>query len=145
MSDENSLTDGGVPEEFWSVPENFISDHGLRLLHADTCRRLRDDNPEADTLEVMAIERIASLYFYMRSKEIQGNFGSDTAYKGMMSLWVSMASDLRKSRLGGADEATVRRDVLRQVVSAVNGAFNGMEPEVAKTIKARIAERLEQV
>lgn len=145
MSDDNSLTGDGIPSEFWSVPEAFISDENLRFLHADACQRLRNDNPDADTLELMAIERVTSLYFYMRAKEASGNYNSDTSYKGMMQLWVSMAADLRKTRLGGADEANVRRDVLRQVVAAVNGAFNGMEPEIAKTIKARIAERLEAV
>jgi hypothetical protein len=145
VSDENSLTEGGVPDSFWSVPEQFITDQNLRLLHADSCQRLRQDNPDADTLELMAIERVTSLYFYMRSKEATGTFNSDTAYKGMMQLWVTMAADLRKARTGASDVESIRADVLKSVVRAVNGAFEGLEPEVAKTVKKRIAERLERV
>ena len=145
MTEQNSLTNGGVPDEFWSVPEQFIPDENLRFLHADACARLRSDNPDADTLELMAIERVTSLYFYMRSKEASGTFNSDTAYKGMMQLWVAMAADLRKARVETADEASVRADVLKTVARAVNGAFEGLEPDVAVMVKRRIAERLERV
>jgi hypothetical protein len=141
----NTLTDGGVPEEFWAVPEQFISDDTLRFLHTEMCVRLREDNPDADTLELMAIERVCSLYFYMRAKEGQGTFSSDTAYKGMMQLWVVMAADLRKARTGQADEASIKADVLKTVGKAVNGAFEGLEPEVAVTVRRRLMESLERV
>jgi hypothetical protein len=142
---ENRLTDGGIPDDFWAVPEEFISDENLRFLHADICAKLRADNPDADTLEILAIERVTSLYFYMRAKEMSGTFSSDTAYKGMMQLWTVMAADLRKTRTGTADAQAVKDEVLKDVVRAVNGAFDGLEPEVASTVKRRIAERLERV
>lgn len=143
MSDHNTLTDDGIPQEFWNVPEDFIADENLRFLHADMCSRLRRENPDADGLELMAIERVVSLFFYMRYKESTGNMGTDTAYKGMMQMWVVMAADLRKTRLGSTDEITIRAEIMKGVVRAVNGALEGFEPDVVKTVKRRIVERLE--
>lgn len=140
--DSNTLADGSVPTEFWAVPEKFITDEGLRLLHASICTRLRDENPDADTLEIMAIERIASLFFYMRDRERHGGIGSDSAYKSMMSLWVSMAAELRKSRMGLADEGVIREQVMSEVVTATRRAVQGLDPEVAGLVKRRFAEHL---
>ena len=142
MTDVNSLSTGGIPEEFWIVPEEFISDDSLRLLHADACSRLRHENQDADVLELMLIERVTSLYFYMRSKEGAGQINSDAAYKSMIQLWVAMAADLRKTRVNAVDQNAVRDSVTRDILQAVMGALSGIEPEVAGTIKRRIAERV---
>lgn len=142
MTTENVLTDGAIPAEFWAVPEKFIKDESLRFLHAEVCARMRDENPGADTLELMAIERITSLFFYMRDRERLGGMASDSAYKSMMSLWVSMAADLRKSRSGLSEEEATRTRVLQDVANGIKSALKGMDPEVAIVVKRRIAESL---
>jgi len=143
MSDQtNSLADGGIPESFWNVPEQFIADENLRLLHSMTCARLRLENPDADTLELMAIERVASLFFYMRDKERSGSINSDNAYKNMMQLWVSMAADLRKTRSGVADEQEIRKEVVHGVVRSIKEGLKGMEPETRMIVTKRLMESL---
>jgi len=143
MSDQtNSLADGGVPDDFWSVPESFIKDENLRLLHSIVCARLRQENPDADTLELMAIERVTSLFFYMRDRESAGAMGRDQAYKAMMQLWVTMAADLRKTRIGVADESKIREGIYADVVRGIKNAVRGMEPEVAQTVRKRLVESI---
>lgn len=143
MSDnENTLTSNDIPAEFWSVPEKFIRDDSLRLLHAEVCSRLRDENPDADMLELMAIERVTSLFFYMRDRERSGGLDNAQAYKSMMSLWVTMAADLRKNRAGSADEEAIRSSVMKDVVTATRKALEGLEPEIANTVRIRFAESL---
>lgn len=142
MSDANKLDGDDIPQDFWAVPEKFIKDEGLRLLHSIVCSRLREENPEADTLELMAIERVASLFFYMRDRERGGGLDTAAAYKSMLSLWVNMATDLRKSRIVQADADEIRKDVIASVSAAVRSAFEGADPEIARTYKRRIAERL---
>lgn len=136
------ILDTPLSADFWTVPEDFIESAPLRLLHADIVARLRAENEGADTLEMMLIERIASLYFYMRFKESSGSMSSDAAYKGMLQLWITMAADLRKGRAGEADEQTVRQEITQGMVRAINKSLNGMEPEVARMVKRRIAEHM---
>lgn len=147
MSDVNSLEADGLPEGFWSVPETFIADPGLRLMHADMCVRLRQENPGADTLELVTIERIASLYFYLRSRELAGAgaMRSDAAYKDMLKLFTNMAADLRKGRIGSQEADEIRAEILTGVSKAVKGALQGIDPEVAGVVKKRIVERLGNV
>lgn len=143
--DVNSLTEDGLPDAFWSVSDKFIGDDVLRMMHAELSARLRNENPHADTLELMAIERIASLYFYLRSRENAGAIRSDQAYKSMLQMWASMAADLRKSREANADVDQVRAEILTSVARAVKDAFAGLDPEFAGVAKRRIAERLDKV
>ena len=148
MSDQvNALDADGLPEGFWAVPENFIGDESLRFLHSEMCARLRRENPGADTLELMAIERIATLYFYLRSRELAGAgaMRSDAAYKDMLKLFTNMATELRKSRVEKADENVIREQILTDVSKAIHSAFQGVDIDTAKVVKKRIAERLENV
>lgn len=147
MSEENALSADGLPENFWSVPENFIEDEGLRFLHSVMSARLIDENQGADTLELMAIERVATLYFYMRSIEMKGQnkISSTAAYKDMLKMWTTMAADLRKNRIASQDADAIRAEILGGVARAVNGAFAGIDPTVAIMAKKRIAERLESI
>jgi hypothetical protein len=145
MADENTLTDGDVPESFWSVSDKFISDDTLRLLHSEMCSKLRQENPHADSLELMAIERICSLYFYLRFMESSGRSRGDAAYKNLMQVWMNMAADLRKSRIGSQDEDQIRGEILTGVSRAVTAALQGIDPDTASTVKRRIVERLERV
>lgn len=138
--DQNSLDNDGLPDNFWRVPNSFIEDDALRLLHAEVCVRLRNENSDADTLELMAIERVASLYIWMRNKENNSGFNSDTAYKDMIKLWTAMAADLRKTRIAVLDNAEAQAQIMTMLVGAINDALAGVEPEIANTVKRRIME-----
>jgi hypothetical protein len=136
-TDQNTLSDG-VPNELWRVPEQFIPSEELQFLHSDICARLREDNPDADTLELLAIERIASLYFWMRHKEASDGFKSDQSYKGMIDLWTKMAADLRKARTEHKTATEAQKEIMGMLVGAINDALAGIDPEIANTVKRRI-------
>lgn len=143
-TDQNTLSEG-VPNELWRVPEQFIPNPELQVLHADICVRLREDNPDADTLELLAIERIASLYFWMRHKEGTDGFKNDQSYKGMIDLWTKMAADLRKARTDHKTTAEAQKEIMGMLVGAINDALAGINPEIANTIKRRISSAMAEV
>lgn len=131
-----------LPTGFFAVPENFITDDTLRFLHAEVIARLRNESPDADTLEVMCMERVTSLYFYMRDREAKGGLNNATAYKAIMALWVNMATDLRKGRTQAKDEEQIRAEVTTDLVGAVKKSLEGLEPEVAMTVTRRLRQQL---
>lgn len=140
MADETE--EAVLPPNFWSVPDQFIADEALRFLHAEVCARLRRETPDSDTLEQMAMERVASLYFYMRDREMKGGLNNASAYKSIMSLWVTMATDLRKARKADTDADLIRAEVTGEVVTAVKDALNGLEPEAAMLVQRRLRQSL---
>jgi hypothetical protein len=135
--DENIL-----PTGFWAVPEQFIADEGLRFLHSEVLARLRNETPDADTLEQMCMERVASLYFYMRGREMTGGLNNASAYKSIMALWVQMATDLRKVRRDDVNADKIRAEVTGDLISAVKDSLKGLEPEVAMTVTRRLRQTL---
>lgn len=133
---------GLLPTEFWAAPEKFIQDAGMRLLHAEVIARLQSENPEAGVLEQLAMERVTSLYFYMRDREMRGGLDTAAAYKGIMSLWVNMAADLRKARTDGETADAIRVEITKTVVTAVKDAIQGLDPDIAITIQRRVLQSL---
>lgn len=145
MTDQNTLSEN-VPMELWNVPEQFIPDASLRFLHSDISTRLIQDNPDADTLELLAVERVASLYIWMRYKEgAEGGFKSDANYKSMIQLWTTMAADLRKSRTDHKTTAEAQQEIMGMLVGAINDALAGIDPEIANTVKRRITAHMAEV
>ena len=143
MSEDRNTLDVGLPASFWNVPEPFIPDETLRFLHSDLSVRLREDNPDADTLEMMAIERVASLYIWMRLKESSQGFNSDASYKSIIQLWTTMAADLRKTRTDHKTTAEAQAEIMEMLVGAINNALAGLEPEIANTVKRRVMESIQ--
>lgn len=135
-------TENILPPEFWQTPEQFIADDNLRFLHAEVCARLRRETPDADTLEQLCMERVASLYFYMRDRETKGGLNNATAYKSIMQLWVAMAADLRKARKEDSDVEKIRAEVTSDLVGAVRDSLQGLEPEIQMTITRRLRSTL---
>ena len=144
MTDQNVLSDG-IPVELWNVPETFIPREELRFLHSEICARLREDNLDADTLELLAIERVASLYVWMRLKESETGFKSESSYKGMIQLWTTMAADLRKARTDHKTTAEAQTEIMGMLVGAINDALAGIDPEIANTVKRRISHAMAEV
>jgi hypothetical protein len=131
-----------LPTGFWAVPEQFIADQTLRFLHSEVLARLRHETPDADTLEQMCMERVASLYFYMRGREMSGGLNNAAAYKSIMALWVQMAADLRRNRRDDVNAEKIRAEVTGELVSAVKDSLKGLEPEVAMTVTRRLRQTL---
>lgn len=144
MTDQNILSDG-IPNSLWNVPDTFIPNTELQFLHSDICARLRQDNLDADTLELLAIERVASLYIWMRHKESADGFKSDVSYKGMIQLWTTMAADLRKARTDHKTTAEAQHEIMSMLVGAINDALAGIDPEIANTVKRRIQAHMAEV
>lgn len=145
MTEQNTLAEG-IPVALWNVPETFIASEELRFLHSDICARLRNDNPDADTLELLAVERVASLYVWMRYKEgAEGGFKSDANYKSMIQLWTTMAADLRKARTDHKTTAEAQKEIMEMLVNAINDGLAGIDPEIANTVKRRIMAQMAEV
>lgn len=138
-----TLNDSGYPRELFDLPENFIQDTNLRTLHAEVCARLLADQPSADMLDVLIIERVATAYFYVRQKEEVGAEGSPTAYKNMIRMWLELATELRKKRIEALDENQMKEKLAGVVVDALNTAIYGLDPKVQRVVRDNIVGALE--
>lgn len=131
---------GKVPADFWNL-ESFESKPHMKTIHEAIVSRLQLESPDADTLELMMMERVCFLYIYMRAAEVVGEDGKvtfDRAYKDMMSLWVSMAADLRKQRLRAEETQSIRMTIVSEVSRALKEALKGVDPDVAKSVQAKL-------
>lgn len=153
MSDTSS-TDMVVPstgeistysEQLWSVPEAFIPNEDLRALYDVVSVQLRVDNPDADALEVLMIERVAALYIFLRYRESTGDVDSMTAYHKNLELWAKLVDGLRKKRVDNSIDDANKQKILTNVGAAFQKALTGLEPEVATHIRQRFAQNLSEV
>lgn len=140
------LNRAGYPQELFNLPEEFIEDPGLRLLHAEVCARLLSDQPDADMLDVMIIERTTTAYFYVRQKELAGSDALHPAtYKNIIRMWLELATELRKKRLESFSELEVKEKIVGAVVGALNESIYGLDPVIAKTVRDRMVLALDSV
>ena len=114
-----------LPADMWIAPEKVVSDPALQLLHSQLVARLREEMPDADTLLLMQIERVVTLYCYTRQKEIKGTFAHDRSHKETVQLWAQMVSDVRKFK---------KSDL--EVESAVTEAIASVAQNIASTIQS---------
>lgn len=133
----------GLPSDFWKVgvKDNIISPE-LKFLHSEIVARLRDEAPEADTLELMTIERIAFLYVFIRAKEEKQMFAHDRAYKETVQLWAGMAATLRKERQQAETIEVIKMQVINEVKGAVDTALKTFDPAVRKQLKTEMGKAL---
>lgn len=136
---ENEQT---LPEEFWDMPETFISNERVRGLYIDLYKRLLAENPDRDTVETLLIERAAALYAYMRHLESTEGYRNSSDYRHLTVLWNQMANDLRKTRTGNTDVAKIREDIYKEFMEIILASLRGMDPEVANTVKRRMLNAL---
>lgn len=135
-----------LPPAFWA--QNFEAlgiDIPLQMIYQEVVSRLKDENPEADTLELMLIERVALLYVFIRHKEATNAFENSRAYKEIFQLWATMAADLRKQRQAAESLQVLRDQILNSVQHAVMTAVKGMPLEVKKEVQERLLAELESV
>lgn len=140
---QSNLNQFGFPPELFEVPEEFISDQTLRIMHAEVCARLLRDHPDSDMLDVLMVERVATTYFYMRQRERNGTAGNPVNYKAMVKMWQDVAVELRKKRAEAITESAVKEKVAGLVVDALNDAIYGLDPLVARTVRDKMVEALE--
>lgn len=131
--------------QLWTVPDAFIPDEDLRLLYDLVSEQLRADNPDADSLEVLMIERVASLYIFLRYRESQGDVDSLTAYHKNLELWAKLVDQLRRKRVDNSVDDANKSKIKEKVIEAFAKTLQGMEPEVANHIRQRFAQNISEV
>lgn len=133
-----------LPEEFWV--QNFDAmqvEPALQLVYHETCNLLRDENPNADTLELMMIERVAFLYVYLRHKETKSAFAHDRVHKETFQLWAGMAAELRKHRNRVEDQVFLRQQIIAAVKLAVHRSVEVLPEDQRMQFQARLLDELE--
>lgn len=138
MSDSGKTLTNDLPENFWDLAEVPIDGiESLKEIHKVVIARLLDEAPDADTLELMLMERVAFLYIYIRAKENKQLFAHDRAYKETLQLWVGLAADLRKQRLRSVEEDKIRMEVIKEVAVALKEALKGIDPAKSAEVQDR--------
>lgn len=132
-------------KELWTVPSAFIPDPDLRALYEQVAAQLRADNPDADALEQLMMERVAALYMFLRHREATGDVDSMTAYHKNLELWAKLVDGLRKKRVDNAADDATKQKILTNVGEAFQKALTGLEPEVSAHIRKRFAENIGKV
>lgn len=139
-----SKAEASLPESFWVQDfEAMGITEPFQLIYTEVAARLRDENLEADTLELMLIERVALLYVLIRFKESSNLFANDRSYKEVFQLWATMAADLRKQRVREVSVELLKEQILAGVQRAVMAAVKTMPKEVKQDVQARLLEELE--
>ena len=133
-----------VPDGFWNMPSTFIESSEIQEMYKSLYKQLLQENPDRDTIETMMIERAAALYAYMRSIEATDGYTNSTSYRQLTALWNSMANDLRKTRTVNFDEAKVREEITLEFIHLINKSLQGFSPEVANSVRHRLAKALEE-
>lgn len=133
-----------MPAEFYAQPADSIGDESLQLIYSEVVDRLQKENPHADTLECMMLERVAFLYVHIRHKETQKSFAHDRAYKETLQLWVQMAASLQKKREANLNLDDIKDKIVNSVQIAVMDAAKGtLPPEVAKNFQEKLLVELD--
>lgn len=147
MSDEEavdvvtSLSSNKLPENFWSLGA-FKNQTPLQDLHMAVVERLQLESPDADTLELMLMERVCFLYIFMRAKEVADaqaeTLDFNATYQKMLSTWVGMAADLRKQRLRAEEISSVRLAVVSEVSRALKEALKDVDPGISHAVQTKL-------
>lgn len=133
-----------LPEEFWTQPLQNV-EPALQLVYTEVQTRLREENPEADTLELMMIERVAFLYVHIRHKETKRLFDNDRAYKETMQVWTQMAAELRKERVRQETVENAKEAILDAVHTALGASLNSLPEHERKKIMGSLADNMEKI
>lgn len=132
-----SIASGKLPESFWKT--SIGSDNEtLTEIYATVVERLQMESPDADTLELMMMERVCFLYIFMRAQEAAEEVNFDRTYQQMMSLWVSMAADLRKTRLRVEEEQSIRMSIVTEVARAIKEAMKDVDPAISNAVQTKL-------
>lgn len=130
-----------IPSKFWNL-ESFTKNPELTEIHSAVVQRLQYESPDADTLELMMMERVCFLYVFMRVTEASGEDGKEIeftrTYKEMMSLWVNMAADLRKQRLRAEETQSIRMTIVAEVSRALKEALKDVDPAVSHAVQSKM-------
>jgi len=128
------------PSEMWVLSEAVTDEPGFKLLHTQIIARLRDEIPgiENDTLGLMLLERVVTLYVTIRSKEAKKSFAHDRAYKETLQLWAQMSGDLRKGRGADAAVTSAVTNTVSDIAMAIHDALQNLD--VPNEVKIKVLE-----
>lgn len=133
------------PDSFWAQSSQVLDDPNFQLIYAEIAKKLRDENPNADTLETIQIERIAFLYTHIRMKETKKLFANDRAYKETMATWHAMVESLRRYRERRETFEKLRDDLKASLNEAIMAAIPTMPDEHREAFLGDLADRLEEM
>lgn len=140
--EDRTEVEKSLPDEFWNLPDTFISNENARKIYIETYKQLLAENPDRDTIELMMIERAAALYAYMRDMESTVGYRNTQDYRQLSALWTSMAQDLRKTRHANFSEEQIRQEIATEYIQIVNTALKGLDPETGASVRQRIYNAL---
>lgn len=133
-----------LPEGFWTLPETFIDDEGIRQIYSSLYKKLLEENPDRDTIQLMMIQRAAALFAYMRSLEKKDGYRNSSDYRQLAALWNSMANDLRKNKIHDYSETDIRQEIMLDLMQRMNSALQGFDVQIASTVRRRVLASLER-
>lgn len=138
------MTDGKLPSEFFAQPAEAVGDEALQLIYSEVVARLQKENPDADTIESMMIERVAFLYVHIRHKETKKLFAHDRSHKETLQLWVTMAAQLQKKRTAEQDLEEIKDSIVSAIHLAVSDAASkSLPPDIAKDFQESFLAELD--
>lgn len=133
-------------DEFYAQPPEALGDEPLQLIYSEVVAGLRQENPHADIMDAMWIERTVSLYTRIRNRETKQDFDSDKSYLEMMKLWVTLATALQRKRQDDMDVEEVRDRILASVQIAVSDAMKAALPaDLAEAFGTALLQELDGV
>lgn len=130
---------GTLPSSFWEST-SFTADPELGALHSAIVSRLRQESPDADTLELMMMERVCFLYLYMRFYESESGtkLSMSREYKEILQTWIKFAADLRAMRMKAEEIQSVRLAIVSEVSSALKKALDGLDPHISAAVQTKL-------
>lgn len=132
-----------MSDEFFAQPEKPLGDESHQLIYAEVVSRLREENPQGDTLELMLIERIAFLYVYIRVKEATGSFAHDRSYKETNALLIDLMRDLRKTKSSAVQAEEIRDAIIETVHEALAVSIKKLPGDLSKDFQEALANEFE--
>lgn len=128
-----------LPDSFWDLPETLIDSPNIQQMYRAILEEFLRENPERDMAETTLIQRTAALFSYIKHIESTPGIQNTSNYRQLNQLYQTMANDLRKVRTVNWDETKVREEIALEYIQLVNAALSGFDPEVAHTVRRRVA------
>ena len=140
---KDGVAPDAMPDGFWALSETALKkETALQFMGTDISARLRAENPSADMLEMMLVERVAFFYVYMRQQECAEFFVPGPRYKEILNSWTGLAAELRKCRTMSLE--TMKDAILLAVSSAIAQAVQDLPEDQRTLIGERIAASFEE-
>ncbi len=133
----------------FDLPETVVADAKLRGLYEVLVARLRTEARDLpmNTVQQLLIERIATNYIVLKSREAggAGGFTTAAAQKDFNTFWLSMTSEFNRL-LSKVDQRGERAAWMREVHGVIVNALSSTisDPRVRREVLERMATDMER-